>query len=209
MSFHVFFDFSTGLAKPIHAPAGTLDRIIAHVEFVEKTLGLDWENMKPKESVSDEIYCKTAGRHNRFVRWLYSRFEEWSKKPVENGEVITPDAAKKFWHGLHMINVPTIRWTKDYYQDRMEHVFNVLIGDDDEGVTLGEKALKPKQAAAVIRLFQEYFENTVDLEVPNGCYFLTDDYVWCEKCGPNRYEDVSDCRKRKCPLREEFSIMNK
>jgi hypothetical protein len=40
MSYHVFFDFSSGLAQRLRVPAGTKKAIIQHIEEVERVLGL-------------------------------------------------------------------------------------------------------------------------------------------------------------------------
>ena len=220
MSYDALFSMSSGLSKPIRVPAGTLADCQSHVASVEKTLGYEttlyldnpkhWlARNKPKDGVTNEVFCETAMRHNHWVYWLYDRLEEWSKKkPEGKTEKLTPKDAATFWHGLEEIHVPVERWTRDYYQDRMEHLYEVMRGRANEGVTFDPKALTVKQAAAVICLFSEYLDaHDIRLDVPNGHDYLASSYdggyVWCEKCGPVHPDEEECCRKRGCPLRAE------
>lgn len=41
MSYHVFFSFSTSLAKNMKVPKGTLERITSRIEYTERILGLE------------------------------------------------------------------------------------------------------------------------------------------------------------------------
>jgi hypothetical protein len=221
MSYHVFFAFSTGLKSPLQVPAGTKARILAHVEGVEETLGLKrtkykdnpvhWDSFDAEwragwPSVDDKTLCETIEEHNDFVRRLYHSIARWSKEPVEGGEILTPEDAAEFWHGLSLLSVPPNRWTKDYYRSRMEALYEVMRGREAEGITFDEKALTPKQAGAVIRLFSQFLDpQDLQLEVIAGQDRLGSsyygDYDWCEKCGQAMDpDDGAYCRKRKCPL---------
>ena len=227
MSYHVFFGFSTGLAKPIRVPKGTLDRCLAHVAEVEKALGFEttqymnnpphWKSTTPKAGVGDALLCKTASKHNRWVRYLYADMEKWSKTILrgKDSERLTPKDAARFWHGLQTIDVPSSRWTSDYYRERMEHLYEVMRGRVSEGVTLNtKKPLTEKQAAAVVVLFSEFFThgNQLRLDVPNGHDSLASSYDggydWCSSCGPISCDDVGErvanCRRRGCPIKKEF-----
>lgn len=222
MSYHTFFDFSVGLETPLKVPKGTLASIMDHVSNIESALGYeteqfldnppDWKTTVPKEGVSDKTFCEEAEQHNRWVESLYHRFGEWYEKPVEDGETITPEDAGKFWHALTRINVPPRRWTGDYYRARMEALYEVMRGRETEGVSFDEKALTPKQAAAVIRLFEQYLDkHDLRLDVPKGCDYLASSsdggYTWCEKCGPVTDEHVDECRKRGCPPKKEYEAL--
>jgi hypothetical protein len=100
MSFHVFFDFSSGLAETLMVPKGTLDAIIAHVREVESAFGLEteqyrdnpphWKTTKPTKQITDDNYCDLASSHNDWLRRLYRSFGEWSKSPVSDGEQLAP-----------------------------------------------------------------------------------------------------------------------
>jgi len=219
MSFHVFFDMSVGLNSSLHVPTSTLDEIRAHIAHVEDVFGLEatqyrdnpphWKSRTPSKEVTDEVYCEVASEHCAWVRRLYRKFGEWSKTPITDGEELTPEIAKTFWHGLTMIEVPPERWTDDYYRERMEHLYEVMRGRESEGVTFDTKALTEKQAAAVIRIFDQFLDpGDLRLDVPNGYDHLASSsdggYDWCEKCGPMVWEDVPDCRKRGCPLKKEY-----
>lgn len=218
MSFHTFFGLTLGLSKPLNAPKGTLESIRAHVREVEAKLGLVADRFEDNPAhwlrtdfagVDDEVLCETAEAHNGWVRHLYEQMGEWQREPVEGGETITEADAQGFWHGLELLDVPAHRWTADYYRDRMEHLYEVMRGRESEGVTFDEKALTPKQAAAVMRLFEQYLDrNDLRLDVPHGHDYLASSYDggydWCEGCyKPVCPDDVWKCKKRKCPLRED------
>lgn len=219
MSYHVFFEFSQGLSRPIKAKPGTLEKILTHVRHVEKTLGYKtsqymdnpphWESTVPIDGVTDKVFCKTAEDHNIFVRWLYDRLAEWSEKPPNPSEEITPEDAKQFWHGLRLIEVPWQRWTRDYYVARMQCLYEVMRGNDCEGISFDEKALTPEQCSAVMNLFSQYLDtHDSRLAVPRGCDYLaaSDDggYEWCEKCGAVTYDDAMNCEEKDCELRKEL-----
>lgn len=220
MSYRVFFAMSSGLKEPITVPKGTLKEILDRVALTEKTLGLEveqyqdnpkhWKDTKPKDGVSDETFCEVAEEHNRFVRWLYQRFEEYSKTPAADGETITIEDAASFWYGLSIIDVPAHRWTGDYYRERMEAIYEAMRGREGEGNVFDSKPLKPRQAADVINLFSQFLDHDdLRLDVPKDCDHLAslDDggYEWCEKCGAVTYEHAELCRKRGCPLKELFT----
>jgi hypothetical protein len=218
MSFFTYFDLAAGLSASLHVPNGTLEAIHVHVAEVETALGLEteqyldnpphWKTTKPTKKISAEDYCKLADEHNDWVRRLYDHFTQWSKNPVDDGEELTPEQAKTFWHALTFLEVPPEQWTADYYRGRMEHLYEVMRGRESEGVTFDAKALTEKQAAAVIRVFDQFLDpDDLRLDVPNGRDYLASSsdggYDWCEKCGPMVWEDAMQCRKRGCPLRKE------
>lgn len=220
MSYQVFFSFSVGLSKTLMVPKGTLAKINAHCDQVEKNLtlaeykGLDdiwshWSKREAYKRITDELLCETATSHNGFIEWLYRALANWSKNPVADGEELTPEQSVTFWKKLDTITVESDRWTRDYYKDQMEHLYEVMRGRPNCGTSFDEKALTAKQANNVIRLFSTYLDtHDIRLEVPNGYDQLesSDDggYEWCEKCGPMYYEDARQCRKRKCPLVAEY-----
>ena len=105
--------------------------------------------------------------------------------------------------------MPPERWTDDYFRDRMEHLYEVMRGRESEGVTFDAKPLTEKQAASIIRIFDQFLDPCdLRLDVPNGRDYLASSsdggYDWCEKCGPMVWDDVGDCRKRGCPLLKEL-----
>lgn len=216
MSYCVFFGFSQGLSRPIVAPNGTLASIIAHVDDIEGRLKLEREQYNenpihwkshgwPSADMKDEDLCRGVEEHNRWVRWFYDRLAGWAAKPVEGGEEITPDQAKAFWHGLEILRVPTKRWTGDYYRARMEELYEVMRGRLTAGITFDVAKLSPKQAGAVIRLFEDFLDpQDLRLEVPKGCDHLASSYYgeydWCERCGAVLPEYSESCRKRGCPI---------
>jgi len=227
MSYRLMFDFTTGLAKPVMAPIGTKDRIIKHIEQVESVLGLKrmtvgegedaclaWDYWDERyragfPDVDDKILCETVSDHNAWVRRLYDQLGGWFTAPVEDGEIITPDDARAFWHGLRTLEVRPDRWTADYYRDRMEHVFEVMRGGESEGVSFDAKALTPAQAGAVVHLFETFLDrNDMRLECPKGHDRLasSDEYDWCSRCGAVAQSDADNCRKRKCPVLADRSI---
>jgi hypothetical protein len=232
MSYHVFFSFSSGLAKPLHCPPGTLAGILGHIRHVEEVLHLKteqymenaphWVHRDRFEGIDDAIVCETIQQHNDWVRSLHGKFAVWAQAPAEGNEVITAEDARKFWHGLELLEIEPDRWTGDYYRNRMDHLYEVLRGRDNEGVSLDEvKPLTQQQAAAVIGLFAPYLDNNdLRLDVPespgrgfNGMDYLASSadggYEWCsgdhgEGCfKPIHTDHIGGCKRRKCPLREE------
>jgi len=70
------------------------------------------------------------------------------------------------------------------------------------------KALTPKQAAMVIRIFEQWLDPAdLRLDVPKGYDHLESSYdggyVWCEKCGAVSPDEAYSCKKRGCPIRDE------
>ena len=218
MSIQVFFSFSTGLSRSLWVPKGTKDRLLKHMQKIEQALGITREQYLDNpvhwntrtmevEKVDDKLLCEWVEKHNSLIRETYQQFAEWSTNPVVGGEEITPEDAKEIWPGLEMmLEVPVHKWTADYYRARMEALYEVMRGRENEGMIFEEKPLTPKQAGAVVRLFEQFLDpESLDLEVPNNRDYLASgndgEYQWCEKCGPVAEQDVDSCKKRKCPLR--------
>jgi hypothetical protein len=223
-SFHTFFTFTQGLKSAVMVPHGTIRSCQRHVTEVERVLGFrktrykknpaHWDK-RVRVDVTDEVFCETATNHNRWVVHFYEDLAKWSAdKPSGEVEKLTNRIAQTFWHGLEPIVVPVQRWTNDYYRDRMEHVYDVMRGREDEGASLGTEPLTTRQAAGVVILFAEFLDRgDIRLDVPNGYDDLRASYDggydWCETCGPMVWEDVGDCRKRRCPLRAEWREQNR
>jgi len=226
MSYHIFFDFSTGLSKTINVPVGTLKSINNHVANVESKLKIKrtkyldnpehWATDNFKE-IDNKLLCETALEHNDFIRTLYSDFENWSKNPPKKHEKITPKQAEYFFVGLHNITVPPDKWTADYYNNRMETIYEVMRGRETDGISFNEKPLTKKQAGAIIGLFAEFLDNDdLRLDVPEGHDYLASSsdggYDWCVMRGAVLWEDADideyKCKKCKynddCPLYEEM-----
>ena len=205
----LYFELSTGLKATITVPIGWLDKVLAHVEWVESTLQIEREqylNNPPHwkctrfDKIPNGILCDVAERHNQWVRNIHSTL---ASNHQEDGEILTPEQAAQFWPGLEMIDVPPERWTSGYYENRMQHLFEVMNGNEHEGISFDARKLTPKQAGAVILLFEEYLDkHDVRLSVPEGYDFLTSDYEWCDKCGKAIYQG-KPCNKRKCPIEYE------
>lgn len=227
MSFHVLFDFSTGLAKTLRVPKGTVADLVRHVDAVEKILGIKrttfgtdkqigWDEWDPNfragfPNVDNKTLCGTAEQHNRWVGWVWERFEDWAKSPVRGGDRLTPYLAKKFWPGLRRLTVEPDRWTSDYYRARMDELYEAMRGRPAATMVFDGKPLEPRQASAVINLFDQYLDvGDLRLEVPKGCDYLLPSsaheggYDWCERCGAIDPNDYS-CRKRGCPVAKERS----
>lgn len=237
MSYHVFFDFSTGLSKRVRVPKGYKETLLKHVNEVEQTLKIKTEQYEKNppywdvrrnewKGISDKVLCETVSAHNTFVRRVYKEMGFWFKHPFLKGkghadesvnrawttgwksEWITPQEAQGFWRGLTTLTVPIWRWTPEYYIERMEHLYEVMRGRDNEGVSFDQKPLTVKQAAQVVNLFSEFLDNDDRrLDVPNGHDYLASSYdggyVWCEKCGPAHPDDAYSCSRRKCPVMAE------
>jgi hypothetical protein len=231
MSYQTFFLFASGLAKPLYCPPETLAGIREHIRSVEATLCLETEQYLENpphwkrnnfEEIEDEVLCETVREHNDWVRYLHGKFGEWAKASPEGAEVISVEDAKTFWHALTPLEASPERWTRDYYRNRMEHLYEVMRGRDNEGVSLDKvKPLTQQQSAAVIGLFAPYLD-TYDLRVDvpeypgrgfNGMDYLASSYDggydWCSGdhgtgCFKAIHGDhVGECRKKNCPLRAE------
>lgn len=218
MSYHVLFNMSTGLSSPITVPKGTLDKILAHVQDIEQTLGYEtvqykndtkgWKTTDPKAGVSDETFCQVVEQHNAFIRQLYRDFGGFSEKPAIDGELITPKQSTAFWHGLITIEVPLERWTEEYFRARMDDLYETMRGRG-EFVTFDSKPLTIRQAADVIGLFSAFIDKwDLRLDVPIPCDSLASSsdggYIWCERCGAVTEDHAEKCTKRKCPIKEEW-----
>ena len=215
-----YWFFAQGLSRSVYAPVGTMAEIRQHVEWVEETLGIErekylenpvrWKTGYRYEGIDDEVLCEVASEHNRWQKRLFDDFQKWAdNKPGEGMEEITPEYAEWFFPALQEIIVPVQRWSRDYYQERMEVYYEAMRGREAEGITLGCRPLSVQQANAVVWLFSQILdEHDIRLEVPKGCdsLYSSDDggYEWCEKCGAVLPDDAAWCKKRKCPLRENY-----
>jgi hypothetical protein len=196
-----------------------------------------WDNFDPEyrdgfPHVDDELLCKTVSEHNEWVRRLYDEIQHWAEHPFPppegkqahqadhwadqqfpvgwEAETITPDQAREFWCGLETLDVPVERWTRDYYRERMEHLYEVMRGRESEGVSFDVKALTERQAAQVINIFSTYLDaHDLRLDVPKGRDYLASSYAggytWCDLCCKPIAGDDTSCRRPKCPLREDNS----
>lgn len=227
MSFQVFFSFSTGLSKPITVPKGWTAQTRQHIADFESALGLKCEQnagnsrhwtseSKQCEDIADDVLCDKAERHNTFVVYTYRNLGKWSESPPKDGELLTPEIASEFWHGLDQINVPAHRWNDDYYVERMKEFYEALRGRDGMGMSLDAKPLTEEQADSVISLIAQWLDpGDTRLAVPKGSDALCqgDDYAWCAYCGALEYSDARHalryCRKRcgkgGCDLRKEYT----
>ena len=223
MSYHVFFNFAVGFAEDLKCPKGTHQQILEHIAEVEEKLGLKarayrdnppfWVNTSEAiMAADDKTACEVVSLHNHLVRCWYSDFGKWFENPVLDGEVITVEDSKKFFYGLVRLSVPPEKWTKEYYIERMEHLYSVMRTGEDDGVSFDAGKLTIKQAAAVINLFSYYLDNhQTALEVPSGYDELVpdDDYRWCDGCGKpihedDFYEKANRCRRSRgvCEIKQ-------
>lgn len=242
MSYHVFFSMSTGITKAVRVPKGTLAAVIKQIKETETLLGLTTDQYKnnPKRwvipdfnTLDDEVVCGGIERHNNFVMRFYDQLSHWASHPFKIGkgplakhvidtaypigwgsEKITPKDARGFWHGLRTLEVPVTKWTREYYVNQMETLYEVMRGRTRDGISFDESPLTPKQAAQVINIFSTFLDdNDCRLDVPNGHDYLASSYDggydWCEKCGAMTSEDGQVCAKRGCPLRKEYRAFNR
>jgi hypothetical protein len=218
MSYKLYFGLTAGLNSTIKVPKGTIEELQQHVNYVEKTLNIKREKFldNPEhwawndyKEIKNKILCEVAEMHNDFIRDFYGDLAKWAENPPLEFEELTNDEFQKILPGLQTITVKPERWTGEYYTKRMEVLYDVMRGNENEGITFGEKKLTPKQAGAVVRLFSEFLDNhDRRLDVPNGHDYLASSYDggywWCEKCGATTYDDAESCGKRKCPYAIEF-----
>jgi hypothetical protein len=218
MSYKGYFIFAQGLSKTIQVPIGTKEKIDNHVKWIESTLNIEREKyldnperwkFNDYKNISNEVLCNSAEKHNNWVRDIYDLFQKCSKTPLVEFEDITPEEAQLFFPALQIITVKPERWTGEYYTSRMETIYSVMRGNEEEGITFDALKLTIKQAEQVIILFSEFLDNDDRcLMVPKGQDYLASNYdggyEWCEKCGAITYEDSLDCEKRGCPLLKQY-----
>jgi len=208
MSFKVFFSLSGGIKKSVRVPKGEKKRIAAAIRRVKDALGFkliretykDMHGKKEKrlrwvdevrEDVPDEVLCQEAEDYNAFIRQFYEDLSNWFKHPIKGGEVLTPKQAEKIWPCLEIINVPIERWTREYFKNRMQAIYETLRGRPSEGMEFDAPPLTTEQASEIFPMFDyllnEEWSDTLRLAVPKGWDSLasSDDgeYEWCEKCG--------------------------
>lgn len=201
--YRIFFNFSIGLKKTIKVPIGTYEVLRNHVDEVTDMLGLKveqykenhpcWNRHSPPEGIDNGIACEVVADHNRFVRKFYRDLQKWSSNPPKDYEELTPELAKTIWYGLMTLSLTHDRWTRDAYIVEMEKLFDVMCGEETDGIEFDEEALTPKQAAAVIALFAPYLDrDDVRLELPNNHDYLvtSDEYYWCPVHGAWHENDV-------------------
>lgn len=150
--------------------------------------------------------------HNDEVRSLYEDLCKWHKKEWKDdeAEVITVEESVEFWGGLQILELPRDLWDREHFTDHMEHLHELLTKGESRGVSLDCKPFKPKQAAALLILFEEEIDQwgfdarfAIPLDErlqPYDCIASSYDggYDWCSKCGPIHTEDFH-ARCRICP----------
>lgn len=220
MSFDTKFMFAAGLKTAIRAPNGTLDRWKATVLETERALDLKRETWQGQErwvstsnvpaEVTDEAYCEAAEKHNCFVAWLHDCMGEWQEKPGDGYETILPEDVNGFWFdALQVIDVPTERWTDDYYRARMDALYDTLRGRPAEGMHFDSDALTVSQAKDVIILLAQWLDRgDIRLDVPKGhdALYASNDggYDWCPSEGAIHHDETEahgwSCTEEECDI---------
>lgn len=221
MSYEVIFSFAARIAKPMRVPAGTIAEVEAHIRTTETSLGLKrekyldnperWVSHNVSDGIDDKVACKIVSAHNSFSFWLWRQLDKWAKgKPEGKTEILTVEKSAELFPFLGQLSLSPERWTADFYQERMNELYEVMRGRATNGISFNaKKALTPEQADAVMTLFGDHLDtHDIRLSVPKGHDYLarSDDggYSWCDKCFCAIAEgDIGDCRKRKCPLIDE------
>lgn len=207
MSFHVFFDLSVGIKEPVWIPNNSIRRVVSRIAKTEETLGIERElyadnlrwNYWPlfKKEVTKQVLCRAVESHNRMVRWFHDVLTNGSKTQKKGmEEELTLEVAESFWFALKQLHVPPEKWTSEYYQARMESVYEAMRGRVCEGVMFGSESLSIEQAKEVIVMFSSWLDTTdIRLDVIKGYDHLSpsEDYEWCGNCGSAvDYEDFND-----------------
>lgn len=162
MSFCVFFEFSTGLARPVHAPPGTLEAIFDHIGEVERVFGFEairyrdntpmWRNTAIPADIPNEVACRVVSEHNAWVRQLWHDLSKWFHQPPDPFEVITPEDAQRFWHCLSMLEVPPERWTMEHRAEELGRLVEAMATGERDGVFYDAEPITRPQAEAVAML---------------------------------------------------------
>lgn len=181
MSYHIFFDLSTGLSRRLRVPKGTRQRILIHIAETEQTLGLKrtptytpegeppragwhWREPgadmiahlgeRPKWPESRAWEAKQEGMAScvrEHNHFVRSLYRLFTEKHTGKTELLQPKDSVEWWGGLASLDLPTDLWTRDHYEEHLRHLGRLLLRGEDEGVRLDCK-LKPKQAAAILNL---------------------------------------------------------
>ena len=207
-------------------PFGEADREAGHPDHWDS-----FHREKAWEDIDDDLLCETIVRHNAWVIQTYKEFGMWAQTPfapgqrtndnqlywyIKESETLTPEDAREIWPGFQQLTVPVERWSRDYYRNRMEHLYEVMRGRPEEGVTMDAKPLSQEQAGAIINLFSTYLDAhdlRLDVVQSPGRGFNGQDrlassydggYDYCDKCfKPIDFDCVGQCKKRGCPLLKE------
>jgi len=224
VSFKLFFDLAESFMEPIMVPAGTYKKILNQIESVENELGFKREKHEDnqwhwqetlKDDVSDATFCEVVWSHNAFVRSLHDNLRKWAaEKPDGETEIITVEQSRDFFPGLRQLSVPYERWTEDYFEEKLENIYDIMRGRNRDGVSFDAEPLSEEQAAGVVLLFQEYIVGherfPKNYDVPRGCDYLADseDTAWCEQMGfcvhPNDVGECDGCNVEKCDIYCEY-----
>ena len=223
MSFKLFFDLAVSFERPIAVPVGTHKKILKQIESVESELGYTREKYLDnpwhwretlKDGVSGETFCEVVKGHNAFVRSLYDSFQKWvAEKPGGETEIITVKQSRDFFPGLKQLSVPYEKWSEDYFEEKLENLYEIIRGRDQEGVSFDAEPLSEEQAGKVILLLHEYIVGhkrfSKNYDVPHGCDYLADseDTAWCEQMGWCVHpDDIGGCDgcDEKCDLYQEY-----
>lgn len=228
MGYRAYFMFASGLSETIRVEMGTFQRMMEHVDEIESELGLEREShdnnlshwtskSKRFEGIPDEKVCLMVSKHNRYVRWFYDMLDARSKSPTNLTafENLTPKKAQQFWHALELLSVEPFRWTKDFYREEMDRLYEAMRGRETDGVSFNaKKPLTIEQADAVICLFSEYLDKyDIRLAVPRGHDSLASsydgEYYWSSTCGAVAEDDIEGhartCIKKDCDVRNDFA----
>ncbi len=150
--------------------------------------------------------------HNQDVMWIYQDLVKWQKHTWKRGESerITVAQSQEFWGGLAILDLPRELWDREHYTDHMEHLHELLTTGQSRGTHLDCKPFNPKQASALINLFEDQidqwgFDARFDIPLdenlkPYDTIASSHDggYDWCSKCGPIHTDDFH-ARCRICP----------
>lgn len=156
MSYATFFSFSSGLARPMLVPHGTLAACLSHLADVERRLGIEletyegetrWATGRPAAGVDDGELCHVATEHNRFVRFLHGLLSRWSEEARKEKPPIPAAWRKRRW--------PDPRDVGDYAYETMH------------GPLPEPETLTPEGAAS-------FWRGLRDIDVPAGRW--TGDY---------------------------------
>jgi hypothetical protein len=203
-SYHTCFMFTSGIKDTMKVPVGTCEKIREHVERITEECSLKvkqfednslyWERYEPAECVDNDTASCLVRFHNNWVEWLHGRLETWSKNPPKKYEEMTPEFVETVWHGFFKLQLPFDRWSAEYYQEEMQRLFDVMRGEEDDGIIWNGDPLTPRQAAEVIHLFDTYLDkHDVRLELPQGWddhLLNSDEYDWCPEHGAIPVEDT-------------------
>lgn len=175
-----------------------------------------WLADREREARINEMHALVFNGHWHFVTTMYENLGKWSKGcDAAETEVLKAEESHLWWGALHSLPWPDELMTRDVYRAYLEHVGEVLSGNESRGVKLDCKPLSHDQKEALLVFIEgETDVKGYDLRAAFpvdesgeafGCVAFSYDggYDWCGRCGLPIHEEAVSRRCEVCPKRKK------